>query len=77
MSIQGRLRKLERDAGGRPCPSCGFPPDARGRIVISGEPGFPENPDERCGACGRHLYTVILIVEDGAEPPRRGDIVWP
>jgi hypothetical protein len=68
--IKGRLRRLEgRMQGGGRCPECGLPPDGPGRIVLidDGTPaeGFPDNPGERCGSCGKPLWTVIRIEYEG------------
>jgi hypothetical protein len=70
-SIEGRLRRLEgRGSGGR-CPECGLRPDGHGRIAVRNEEhpekSFDGDPDERCGRCGRFLYTVLRVVYDGNE----------
>ena len=62
-----RLRRLEgRMMQGGRCPECGLSPDEPGRIVLinDGRPaeGFPDDPEERCERCGRHLWCVIRLV---------------
>jgi hypothetical protein len=56
--------------GGR-CRECGLTSDGPGRIALidDGTPaeGFPDDPEERCGCCGRPLWCVIRIVYDDAE----------
>jgi hypothetical protein len=68
-SIGGRLRRLERRGSGGRCPECGLTPDGHGRIAVvyPGEPdrGFRGDTSERCGRCGRSLYTVLRVVYDG------------
>ena len=56
MSIRQRLDRLERDAGGRPCPVCGG-----GRVVtvqysdlIDGK-----SPSDPCPTCGREPVGII------------------
>jgi hypothetical protein len=68
-SIDSRLRRLE-EQGGR-CPECGLPPGGSfaGRIAVINEKhpdkSFDGDPNERCGRCGRSLYTVLRVVYDG------------
>ncbi len=71
VSINGRLGRLEsasRKGSGR-CGKCGLPPDGPGRIVLiddgSPEEGFPDDPEERCGSCGRRLWYVLRVVYEG------------
>lgn len=69
--IRGRLKCLEERSRGGGCDSCGLPPNGHGRIVliddgIAGE-GFPDDPDERCGSCGRALWCVIEVVYDSPD----------
>jgi ribosomal protein L37E len=64
-SIDSRLRRLEeRDRD--ECAECGLSSDGRGYIVLideeNPEKSFQGNSVERCGRCGRHLYTVIEVV---------------
>jgi len=70
-SIEGRLRRLEEREGGGSCPECGLPPDGHGYLVPMDEEHpekcFDGNPAERCGRCGRFLYTVIRVVYDDTE----------
>ena len=67
-SIEGRLRRLEERGRGAPCPECNLPPDGHGYLVLIDEEhpekSFDGDPDERCGRCGRFLYTVIQVVYD-------------
>jgi hypothetical protein len=70
-SIKGRLRRLEGRMRGSRCSECGLLPDGHRRIVliedgVAGE-GFPDNPDERCGSCGRQLWCVIEVVYDSPD----------
>ena len=64
-SIDSRLRRLEEQGRGE-CPECGLSPDGRRNIVLideeNREKSFQGDPGERCGRCGRHLYTVIEVV---------------
>ncbi len=66
-SIDSRLARLE-ERGNR-CPECGLAPSEHGRpvAVYPDEPdrGFRGNTSERCGRCGRSLYTVIRAVHEG------------
>jgi hypothetical protein len=69
-SIKSRLRRLEKDPAGGPCPKCRLPPDGPGRIVYSNRTGSglsspPEDSDERCPQCGRRLWLVIEVVYEG------------
>ena len=70
MTLKSRLRRAEAAKGGS-CERCGLSPDGPGRIVLisDGVPGegFPENPDERCGNCGRPLWCVIRVVYDSPD----------
>jgi hypothetical protein len=68
--IKGRLRHLEdRSCGGR-CQECGGGPHGPGHIVLYGEAAprqtLPDNPEERCGSCGRPLYCVLRVVYEDA-----------
>jgi hypothetical protein len=82
---RSRLKRLE-ERGGR-CPECGLPPDGSGagRIVVidetRSEGSFEGDPDERCGRCGRALYTVIRVVYEDAgddeEEEGGGGYRWP
>jgi hypothetical protein len=76
VSIESRLRRLEKQGRGGICPECKLPPDGHGHTVII-DPDHPEKSfagdrDERCGRCGRVLYTVIEIVY-GSPPAMRGE----
>jgi hypothetical protein len=66
-SIDSRLRRLEGQ--GHRCPECGLSPSERGRpvAIYDEEPGkgFRGDTSERCGRCGRSLYTVLRVVYDG------------
>ena len=73
-SIDSRLRRLEDSEAGNRCPACGLASDERRPIAAE----YPEEPDkgfqgdtsERCGRCGRPLYTAIRVVyedEEGGE----------
>jgi hypothetical protein len=68
--IKGRLRRLEERSRGGCCQECGLPPDGPGRIVLYGEAAprqtLPDNPEERCGSCGRPLWCVIKVVYEDA-----------
>ncbi len=67
-SSRNRLRRLEHAAG---CPECALPVSGESgasRIVVlyedSPEEGLPDDPEERCGSCGRPLWTVLRVVYD-------------
>jgi hypothetical protein len=66
--VRSRLRRLEERGYRGRCPECGLPPDRPGRIVLVNEgtpgEGFPDDPAERCGRCGRRLWCVIEVVYD-------------
>ena len=69
MGIDSRLRRLEERGGS--CPECGLSPNGHGYMAVIYEE-HPEkssdgDPDERCGRCGRPLYTVLRVVYDGEE----------
>jgi ribosomal protein L37E len=68
-SIDSRLRRLEDSEAGNRCPACGLASDEHRPIaaVYAEEPdkGFRGDTDERCGRCGRNLYTVLRVVRDG------------
>ena len=68
--IKSRLRRLEEHIGGGRCQECGLPPHGPGRIVLFGEAAprqtLPDNPEERCGSCGRPLYCVLRVVYEYA-----------
>jgi hypothetical protein len=65
-SIEGRLRRLEWRCR---CPECGLRPDEPGRIAVINEEypeqSFAGDPNEKCGRCGRNLYTVLRVVYEG------------
>jgi hypothetical protein len=69
--IKSRLRRLEEHIRGGRCQECALPPHGPGRIVLiddgSPEEGFPDDPAERCGSCGRPLWCVLRIVYEDAE----------
>jgi hypothetical protein len=69
--IKSRLRRLEEHIGGGRCQECGLPPHGPGRIVLFGEAAprqtLPDNPEERCGSCGRPLWCVLRVVYEDAE----------
>jgi hypothetical protein len=70
--LESRLRRLEERRNGGLCLECNLPPDGPGYIVLIDEQ-HPEksiegDPEERCGRCGRSLYTVLRVVyEDAGE----------
>jgi hypothetical protein len=68
--IKSRLRRLEEHIRGR-CQECGLPPHSPGHIVLFGEAAprqtLPDNPDERCGSCGRPLWCTLKVVFEDAE----------
>ncbi len=70
--IKNRLRRIEEAARGGACPECELRPDGPGYITYHEDEGRPENADERCPRCGRHLWTVIRVVEVGADPTEGG-----
>ena len=53
------------------CPECGLAPDERRKVAVvyeeEPERSFDGDPAERCGRCGRFLYTVLRVVYDDAE----------
>jgi hypothetical protein len=69
--IKSRHRRLEEHIGGGRCQECGLPPHGPGRIVLFGEAAprqtLPDNPEERCGSCGRPLWCVLRVVYEDAE----------
>jgi hypothetical protein len=71
-SIEGRLRRLE---GQGRCPECGLAPGGPGHIAVINEEhpdkSFEGDPKERCGRCGRPLYTVIRVVYEEEEADER------
>jgi hypothetical protein len=68
-AVEIRLRRLEERGG--VCHECGLPPDGLGRIAVIDEEhperSFAGDSDERCGRCGRPLYTVLRVVYDEEE----------
>jgi hypothetical protein len=71
-NLHRRLENLEVSARSSPagrCQECRLPPDGPGRIVVyeAGTPaeGFPDDPEERCGRCGRPLWCVIHVLYGG------------
>jgi hypothetical protein len=79
-SIDSRLRRLEDEGRRGACPECGLPPDGHGYIVLIDErrpeESFKGDPDERCGRCGRLLYTVIRVVyESPADEEGEGGLL--
>jgi hypothetical protein len=72
-NISSRLEKLETSARSGPsgrCPECGLQPHEPGRIVLFGEAAprqtLPDNPEERCGSCGRPLWCVLRVEYEDA-----------
>jgi hypothetical protein len=70
-NVFSRLERLEASGRSGPsgrCPECGLSPDEPGRFALidDGTPaeGFPNDPEERCERCGRHLWCVIRLVFD-------------
>ena len=79
-NISSRLEKLEASARSGPsgrCPECGLSPHGPGRIVLFGEAAphqtLPDNPEERCGSCGRPLWCVIEVVYDSPDDTEGGE----
>ncbi len=70
--IKNRLRRIEEAVRGGDCPECGLRPDGPGYIVYSEGEARPENADERCPRCGRHLWLFIKVVEEGPEEGEAG-----
>ena len=68
---KNRLRRLEEYIRGGRCQECGLPRHGPGRIVLFGEAAprqtLPDNPEERCGSCGRPLWCVLRVVYEDAE----------
>ena len=68
-TIGSRLRRLEECGAGGRCPECGLTPSEHGRpvAVYEGDPerGFQGDTSERCGRCGRFLYTVLRVLYEG------------
>jgi hypothetical protein len=66
---KNRLRRLEEYIRGGRCQECGLPPHGSPRIVLFGEAAprqtLPDNPEERCGSCGRPLWCVLRVVYEG------------
>jgi ribosomal protein L37E len=58
------------------CPECGLTPSEHGRPVAVYEEhpdkGFQGDTSERCGRCGRFLYTVLNVVYDSPEVEEGG-----
>jgi hypothetical protein len=73
-NVSSRLERLEASARSGPsgrCPKCGLAPGERRPLALIDEDhpdkGFGGDPHERCGRCGRPLYTVVrLVYEDAA-----------
>lgn len=69
--IKSRLRRLEEYIRGGRCQECGLPPHGPGRIVLFGEAAprqtLPDNPEERCGSCGRPLWFVLRVEYEDVE----------
>jgi hypothetical protein len=71
-ALRRRLELLaQRARETLPCRTCGLPPDAPGRVVISTE-RVPEDPGERCPACGRRLWFVVEVRGPSAPPEDGG-----
>jgi hypothetical protein len=74
--IKGRLRRLEERSRGGRCQECGGGPHGPGHIVLYGEAAprqtLPDNPEERCGSCGRPLWCVIEVVYDSPDDTEGG-----
>jgi len=73
-NLHRRLERLEASARSGPsgrCPECGLQPPGPGHIVLFGEAApcqtLPDNPEERCGSCGRPLWCVLRVVYEDAE----------
>jgi hypothetical protein len=71
-----RLGRLEDSEAGHRCPECGLTPSEHGRPVAVYEErpdkGFQGDTSERCGRCGRFLYTVLNVVYDSPEVEEGG-----
>jgi len=67
MSLNQRLSRLERDAGGRPCPECGGRRvvTVQYRDLIDGKP-----PSDPCPVCGREPLSIIHF--NGRAPAAAG-----
>jgi hypothetical protein len=65
-SIESRSRRFEERRG--VCHECGLAPDGPRRIAVINEEhperSFTGDSDERCGRCGRPLYTVLRVYEE-------------
>ncbi len=60
MSLQTRVDKLERQAGGEGCPECGYYAGAQVQFSIVTEPEVSARlEDIRCVTCGRSLVFTI------------------
>ncbi len=80
--IESKLRRLEERKHGGRCPECGLPPSGPGRIVLKDEgvprEGFPDDPEELCGRCGRRKWCVLQVVYDSpAVEEGGGGYRWP
>ncbi len=74
--IKSRLRRIEEAARGGRCPECRLRPDGPGYIVYSEDEGRPEHADERCLRCGRRLWFLIRVVEEGPEDEGGGGLSY-
>ena len=52
-------------------------PARRTVLIDDGIPGegFPDDPDERCGSCGRALWCVIEVVYDPPDDTEGGGVI--
>jgi hypothetical protein len=77
--IKSRLRRLEEHIRCGRCQECGRSSHGPGHIVLFGEAAprqtLPDNPEERCGSCGRALWCVIEVVYDSPDDTEGGGVL--
>lgn len=64
MSLEHRLRRLERLAGHDPCPV----PQVQWRTVRAGEQTPPRQPCPACGQFHDRIDIIEVVIPAGAEP---------